>query len=59
VRQVVRGRLTGVHAHPVPTTVVAAPADRQPSASGDEDGLHARIDRAACEPAAAMRTYRR
>ncbi|MFI1003244.1 NAD(P)H-dependent oxidoreductase [Streptomyces galbus] len=46
-------------------TEPSEPSDRQPTApgdgdeSGDGDGLHARIDRAACELAAAMRAHRR
>ncbi|GGM06714.1 oxidoreductase [Streptomyces fumigatiscleroticus] len=56
--QVIRRRLTDVRADPMPTIVVAGPADRQ-AATGREAGrLHARIDRAATELAAAMRSHR-
>ncbi|MEU2777626.1 NAD(P)H-dependent oxidoreductase [Streptomyces sp. NPDC007162] len=57
--QVIRRRLTGVHADPVPTVVVAGPADRQATARSDAGRLHDRIDRAATELAAAMRSHRR
>ncbi len=56
--QVLRRRLTGVHADPVPTIVVAGPADWQATARSDGGGLHTCIDQAAVEPAAAMRSHR-
>jgi FMN reductase len=52
-------------AGPVAPSVPTDPSERQPTApgdgdeSGDGDGLHARIDRAASELAAAMRAHRR
>ncbi|GHD49901.1 NAD(P)H-dependent oxidoreductase [Streptomyces galbus] len=52
-------------AGPADPSVPTDPSDRQPTApgdgdeSGDGDGLHARIDRAASELAAAMRAHRR
>lgn len=56
--QVVRSRLTGVHADPVPTVVVAGPADWQTTTHSDTTRLHAHMDRAATELAAAMRSHR-
>ncbi|MEW2077081.1 NAD(P)H-dependent oxidoreductase [Streptomyces sp. NPDC013433] len=56
--QVLRRRLTGVHADPVPTIVVAGPADWQATARSDGGGLHTCIDQAAVEPAEAMRSHR-
>ncbi|CAL9494360.1 hypothetical protein SUDANB145_03285 [Streptomyces sp. enrichment culture] len=53
------GRLAGVHAVPVPTVVVATPAGRGAAAHGDAERLHARVDRAAAELAAEMRSRRR
>ncbi|MFF5157893.1 NAD(P)H-dependent oxidoreductase [Streptomyces sp. NPDC000348] len=53
--QVLRRRLTGVHADPVPTIVVA---DRQTTARGDTGWLHACIGQAAAELAAAIRSHR-
>ncbi|MEU2867533.1 NAD(P)H-dependent oxidoreductase, partial [Streptomyces mirabilis] len=55
--QVMRRRLTGVHADPVPTVVVAGPADWQATAHSDEGRLHTCIDQAAAELAAAMRSH--
>jgi FMN reductase len=55
--RVVRGRLTDVHADPVPT-VVADPADWRATAHNDAARLRACIDRAALELAAAMRSHR-
>ncbi|MDH6546175.1 NAD(P)H-dependent oxidoreductase [Streptomyces sp. SAI-041] len=57
--QLIRRRLTDVHADPMPTVVVAGPADWRPTARSDAGRLHARIDRAATELAAAMRSHRR
>lgn len=57
--QVVRRRLAGVHAEPVPTIVVAGPADWHATATGDARRLRASIDQAAAELAAAMRAHRR
>ncbi|MFE9677054.1 NAD(P)H-dependent oxidoreductase [Streptomyces sp. NPDC006259] len=59
ITQVIRERLTGVHADPVPTIVVAGPADGPAAAGGDAGRLRACIDRAAAELAAAMRSHRR
>ncbi|MGW7203087.1 NAD(P)H-dependent oxidoreductase [Streptomyces sp. NPDC054837] len=56
--QVMRTRLTGVHAEPVPTVVVAGPADWQTTVGGDAGRLRACIDRAAVELATAMRSRR-
>lgn len=56
--QVMRTRLTGVHAEPVPTVLVAGPADWQATAGGDAGRLRACIDRAAVELATAMRSRR-
>jgi FMN reductase len=56
--QVMRRRLTGVHAEPVPTIVVAGPADWQATATSDTGRLRACIDQAAAELAAAMRAHR-
>jgi FMN reductase len=57
--QVMRRRLAGVHAEPVPTIVVAGPADWQATAPSDVGQLRACIDQAAAELAAAMRLHRR
>ncbi|MFE9454203.1 NAD(P)H-dependent oxidoreductase [Streptomyces sp. NPDC006739] len=57
--RVMRGRLTGVRADPVPTVVVASPADWQATTRRDAGRLHACIDEAAGELAAAMRSRRR
>ncbi|MEW2289300.1 NAD(P)H-dependent oxidoreductase [Streptomyces sp. NPDC047841] len=57
--QVMRGRLAGVRAHPVPTVVVAGPADRQATTRRESGRLHTSIGRAAAELAAAMRSHRR
>jgi FMN reductase len=54
IGQVMRGRLTCLHAQPVPTVVVAGPADWEESASGDPTRLREHIDQAAAELAAAM-----
>ncbi|MEU0205521.1 NAD(P)H-dependent oxidoreductase [Streptomyces canus] len=59
ITQVIRGRLAGVHADPVPTVVVAGPADGPATGRGDAARLRACIDRAAAELAAAMRSHRR
>lgn len=59
ITQVVRRRLTGVHAEPVPTVVVAGPEHWERSALGDRGWLCERIDQAAAELAAAMRSGRR
>ncbi|MER6187940.1 NAD(P)H-dependent oxidoreductase [Streptomyces sp. NPDC001652] len=56
--QVMRTRLTSVHAEPVPTVVVAGPADWQSAAGGNAGRLRAGIDRAAVEFATAMRSRR-
>ncbi|MEU1940685.1 NAD(P)H-dependent oxidoreductase [Streptomyces coeruleorubidus] len=56
--QVMRRRLTDVHAEPVPTVVVAGPADWQATALSDAARLRACIGRAAVELAAAMRSHR-
>ncbi|MFD3838230.1 NAD(P)H-dependent oxidoreductase [Streptomyces sp. NPDC058642] len=55
--QVMRTRLTSVHAEPVPTVVVAGPADWQTTVGSDAGWLRACIDRAA-ELATAMRSRR-
>ncbi|WP_086560873.1 NAD(P)H-dependent oxidoreductase [Streptomyces africanus] len=57
--QVMRRRLTSVHAEPMPTIVVARPADWQATALNDAARLRACIDRAAVELAVAMRSHRR
>ncbi|MEU6557150.1 NAD(P)H-dependent oxidoreductase [Streptomyces sp. NPDC046915] len=57
--QVIRRRLTGAHAAPVPTVVIAGPADWRAAARGDAARLHACIGQAAAELAAAMRSHRR
>jgi hypothetical protein len=54
--QVIRRRLTDVHADPVPT--VAGPAGWRATAHSDAGRLRACIDRAAAELAAAMRSHR-
>lgn len=56
--QVMRRRLTEVHADPVPTVVVAGPADWRATAHGDAARLRACIDRAAVELAVAMSSHR-
>ncbi|MEU2421148.1 NAD(P)H-dependent oxidoreductase [Streptomyces sp. NPDC007851] len=56
--QAIGRRLTDVRAVPVPTVVVAGPADRQATTRGDAARLHACIGRAASELAAAMRSHR-
>ncbi|MFF4402491.1 NAD(P)H-dependent oxidoreductase [Streptomyces sp. NPDC001480] len=56
--QVIRRRLTDVHADPVPTVVVAGPDDWQATTQSDAGRLHACIDRAAAELATAMRSHR-
>ncbi|MDQ1022765.1 FMN reductase [Streptomyces umbrinus] len=56
--QVIRSCLTDVHADPVPTVVVACPADWRATAHGDAVRLRACIDQAAAELAAAMRSHR-
>jgi len=58
ITQVMRRRLTDVHADPVPTVVVAGSADGRPTAQTDAARLRACIDRAAVELAAAMRSHR-
>jgi FMN reductase len=58
ITQVMRRRLTDVHADPVPTVVVAGPADWQTTAGSDAARLRACIDRAAVELAAVMRSHR-
>ncbi|MDN3029355.1 hypothetical protein [Streptomyces sp. S.PB5] len=55
---VIHRRRTDVHADPMPTVVVADPADSQPTAQSDAGRLHARIDLAGAELAAAMRSHR-
>ncbi|MFF9780127.1 NAD(P)H-dependent oxidoreductase [Streptomyces sp. NPDC013978] len=57
--QVMRRRLTDVHVDPVPTVVVAGPADWQATALSDAARLRPCIDRAAVELAAATRSHRR
>lgn len=59
IEQVMRGRLTCLHAEPVPTVVVAGPAEWEESASGDTTQLREHIDQAAAELAAAMSSDRR
>ncbi len=59
ITQVMRRRLTDVHAEPMPTIVVAGPADWQTTALNDAARLRACIDRAAVELAVAMRSHRR
>jgi FMN reductase len=59
IEQVMRGRLTCLHAEPVPTVVVAGPGSWRESASGDLGRLREHIDRAAAELAAAMGSRRR
>lgn len=56
--QVIRRRLTDVHADPVPTVAVAGPAGWRATAHSDAGRLRACIDRAAAELAAAMRAHR-
>jgi FMN reductase len=56
--QVMRRRLTSVHAEPVPTVVVAGPADWQTTVDSEAARLRACIDRAAVELATAMRSRR-
>lgn len=56
--EVMRGRLTDVHADPVPTVVVAGPADWRATARSDAAPLRACIDQAAAELAEAMRSHR-
>ncbi|MFG2455495.1 NAD(P)H-dependent oxidoreductase [Streptomyces sp. NPDC048523] len=58
ITQVMRRRLTDVRADPVPTVVVAGPADWQATAHSDAARLRACIDRAAVELAVAMRSHR-
>ncbi|MDT0484541.1 MULTISPECIES: NAD(P)H-dependent oxidoreductase [Streptomyces] len=58
ITQVMRRRLTDVHADPVPTVVIAGPADWQATALSDAARLRACIGRAAVELAAAMRSHR-
>ncbi|MER8006694.1 NAD(P)H-dependent oxidoreductase [Streptomyces sp. NPDC094149] len=52
--QAVRRRLSDVHAAPMPTVVVACPADWQATAPSVAGRLHVRIGRAPAELAAAM-----
>ncbi|WP_328773087.1 NAD(P)H-dependent oxidoreductase [Streptomyces sp. NBC_00286] len=56
--QVLRRRLAGVHADPVPTVIVADPADWPATAHSDAARLRACIDQAAAELAVAMRSHR-
>lgn len=56
--QVIRRRLTDVHADSVRTVVVAGPADWRATARSDAARLRACIDQAAAELAAAMRSHR-
>jgi FMN reductase len=56
--QVIRRRLTDVHADPVPTVVVAGLADGRTAARSEAGRLHACISRAAAELAAAIRSRR-
>ncbi|NGO46266.1 NAD(P)H-dependent oxidoreductase [Streptomyces ureilyticus] len=56
--QALRRRLAGVHADPVPTVVVADPADWPATAHSDAARLRACIDQAAAELAVAMRSHR-
>jgi FMN reductase len=58
ITQVMRRRLADVHADPVPTVVVAGPADWRATAHSDAARLRACIGRAAAELAAAMRSHR-
>ncbi|MFD8251020.1 hypothetical protein [Streptomyces werraensis] len=57
ITQVMRRRLTAVHAEPVPTVVVAGPVDWQATALSGAARLRACIDRAAVELASAMRSH--
>lgn len=57
ITQVMRKRLTAVHAEPVPTVVVAGPVEWQATALSGAARLCACIDRAAVELAAAMRSH--
>jgi FMN reductase len=59
IGQVMRGRLSCLHAEPVPTVVVAGPADWEEPASGGTTRLRAHIGQAATELAAAMSSGRR
>jgi FMN reductase len=59
IEQVMRERLSCLHAEPVPTVVVAGPADWEESPSGDPTRLREHIDQAAAEFAAAMSSDRR
>ncbi|MBE8519593.1 NAD(P)H-dependent oxidoreductase [Amycolatopsis sp. H6(2020)] len=54
IEQVLRGRLTGLHAEPVATVVVAGPADWEAPAPGVAARLCGRIEQAAAELAAAL-----
>lgn len=56
--QVLRRRLASVHADPVPTVVVADPADWPATAHSDAARLRACIDQAGAELAVAMRSHR-
>ncbi|MET8081495.1 NAD(P)H-dependent oxidoreductase [Streptomyces sp. NPDC005303] len=56
--QMMRRRLTDMHADPGPTVVIAGPADWQTAARSDAARLRACIDQAAAELAAAMRSPR-
>lgn len=59
LEEMMRRRLAGVHTEPVPTIVVAGPADWQATAHSDAGRLRACIDQAAAELAAAMHAHRR
>lgn len=54
IEQVMRGRLTCLHAEPVPTVVVASPQDWQEPTHGVSGRLRERIDQAAAELAAVL-----
>jgi FMN reductase len=54
IEQVLRGRLTCLHAEPVATVVVAGPADWEAPAHGVAGSLRGRIDQAAAEFAAVL-----
>jgi FMN reductase len=58
IAQVMRRRLTSVHAEPVPTVVLTGPADWQDTADRDAGRLHACIGQGAAELAVAMSSRR-
>jgi FMN reductase len=59
IGSVMRDRLTGLRAKPVPTVVVSGPGDWEESASDGAKRLREHIGRAAAELAAAIRAHRR